>query len=58
MTRYYLLTMRLFPSSTTRPKQREVLIEFYRKGKVDEALVAFKKIYFEVVPEIIAYLET
>jgi DNA-binding GntR family transcriptional regulator len=57
MARYYPLTMRLFPSSTTRPKQREVLIEFYRKGKVDEALVAFKKIYFEVVHQIIAYLE-
>jgi hypothetical protein len=49
--------MRLFPSSTTRPKQREVLIEFYRKGEVDDALVAFKKLYFEVVHQIIAYLE-
>ena len=57
MTRYYPLTLRLFPAPRTRPHQREVLIEFYRKGEVDEALVAFKKLYFEVVHQIIAYLE-
>jgi hypothetical protein len=34
-----------------------MLIEYYHKGEVDEALVAFKKLYFEVVHQIIAYLE-
>jgi hypothetical protein len=29
----------------------------YRKGKIDEALAAFKKFYFEVVHKVIAYLE-
>jgi DNA-binding GntR family transcriptional regulator len=56
-TRYYPLTLKLFPDSATRPQQREVLIEFYRKGKVDEALLAFKKNYFEVVYQIIDYIE-
>jgi DNA-binding GntR family transcriptional regulator len=55
MTRYYPLIIRLFPAPATR--QREVLIELYRKGKVDEALVAFKKIYFDLVHQVIAYLE-
>jgi len=56
-TRYYPLTLRLFPDPKTRPKQREVLIEYYRKGKVDEALRAFKSGYFEVVHRIIDHLE-
>ena len=56
MTRYNPLLLKLFPDSTTRPRQREVLIEFYRKGKVDEALRAFKKIYLEVVHRIIEHL--
>jgi DNA-binding GntR family transcriptional regulator len=56
-TRYYPLTLRLFPDPKTRPRQREVLIEYYRKGKVDEALRAFKSSYFEVVHCIIDHLE-
>jgi DNA-binding GntR family transcriptional regulator len=56
-TRYYPLTLRLFPNPTTRPQQREVLIEYYRKGNVDEAIGAFKRPYFEVVRQIIDYLE-
>ncbi len=54
----YPLILKLFPDPATRPRQREVLIEFYRKGKVDEALRAFKKIYLEVVHQIIDHLET
>jgi DNA-binding GntR family transcriptional regulator len=58
MTRYNPLFLKLFPDQATRPRQREVLIEFYRKGKIDEALRAFKKIYLEVVHRIIDHLET
>jgi DNA-binding GntR family transcriptional regulator len=57
MTRYYPLTLKLYPDPKVRPRQREKLIEFYRKGKVDEALVAFKKPYFEIVHRIIEYVE-
>ena len=41
----------------TRSRQQEVLIEFLREGKIDEALRAFKKIYLEVVHRIIVHLE-
>ena len=57
-TRYYPLFLKLFPDPATLPRQREALIEYYRKGKVDEALRAFKKIYLEVVHQIINHLET
>jgi hypothetical protein len=57
MTRYNPLFLKLFPDQATRPRQREVLIEFYRKGKVDEAIRAFKKTYFEVVQQIIDHLQ-
>jgi DNA-binding GntR family transcriptional regulator len=56
--RYVPLILKLFPDPATRPRQREVLIEFYRKGKVDEALRAFKKTYLEVVQRIIDHLES
>jgi DNA-binding GntR family transcriptional regulator len=58
MTRYNPLFLKLFPDQATRPQQREVLIEFYRKGEVDEAFRAFKKIYLEVVRQIVDYLES
>jgi DNA-binding GntR family transcriptional regulator len=58
MTRYNPLFLKLFPNQATRPRQREVLIEFYRKGEIDEALRAFKKLYLEVVQRIIGHLET
>jgi DNA-binding GntR family transcriptional regulator len=56
--RYVPLILKLFPDPATRPRQREVLIELYRKGKVDEALRAFKKNYLEVVHQIIDHLKT
>jgi hypothetical protein len=34
-----------------------VLIEFLREGKVEEAVRAFKKIYLEVVRQMIDYLD-
>ena len=58
MTRYNPLFLKLFPDQATRPRQREVLIEFLREAKVDEAVRAFKKIYLEVVHQMIEHLET
>jgi DNA-binding GntR family transcriptional regulator len=58
MTRYYPLFLKLFPTPKSRPRQQEVLIEFYRKGKVDDAVRSFKKIYLQVVHQIIDHLET
>jgi hypothetical protein len=58
LTRYNPLVLKLFPDAATRPRQREVLIEFLRKGAVDEAVRAFKKLYLEVVHRIIDHLKT
>jgi DNA-binding GntR family transcriptional regulator len=55
-TRYEPLLMELFPPAT-RPRHREVLIEMYRKGKIAEAFRAFKKIYLEVIDQIIDHLK-
>jgi DNA-binding GntR family transcriptional regulator len=56
-TRYYPLALRLFPEPKSRPRQQEVLIEFYRKGNVEAAIWAFKKAYLDVVHQITDYLE-
>src|SRR6516162_7297747 len=58
LTRYNPLVLKLFPDSATRPRQREVLIEFLRKGEVEEAVRAFKKLYLEVVGQITDSLKT
>jgi DNA-binding GntR family transcriptional regulator len=58
LARYYPLSLKLFPDPETRPRPREVLIEFYRQSKVYEALRAFKEIHLEVVRQIIDHLET
>ena len=58
LTRYNPLVLKLFPDSATRPRQREVFIEFLRKGEVDEAVRAFKKLYLEIVHRIIDHLKT
>jgi DNA-binding GntR family transcriptional regulator len=58
MTRYYPLVLKLFPNPANRPRQQEVLIEHYRKGKVDEAVRAFKKIYSEVADQLINHLNS
>jgi DNA-binding GntR family transcriptional regulator len=58
LTRYNPLVLKLFPDPATRPRQREVLIEFLRKGEIDEAVRAFKKLYLEVVHRIIAHLKS
>ncbi|MBV8968198.1 MAG: GntR family transcriptional regulator [Verrucomicrobia bacterium] len=56
--RYEPLLMKLFPDPATRPRQREVLIELLRKGEIDEASRAFKKIYAEVVQQIVDCLQS
>jgi len=56
--RYVPLILKLFPDPATRPRQREVLIESLREGKVDDAVRAFKKIYLEIVHQMIEHLET
>ena len=56
-TRYEPLLVELFPPES-RPRQREILIEMYRKGKIAEAFRAFKKIYLEVVDQIIDHLKS
>jgi hypothetical protein len=53
----YLLKGAKNPTPESRPRQRETLIEIYRKGKIDEAFNAFKKIYLEIVDEVIDHLE-
>jgi DNA-binding GntR family transcriptional regulator len=58
LTRYNPLVLKLFPDPATRPRQREALIEFLRKGEVDEAVRAFMKSYLEVVHRIIDHLKT
>jgi DNA-binding GntR family transcriptional regulator len=58
MTRYLPLFIKLFPKPETRPRQREVLIELYRKGKITEAFQAFRKIYLEVIDQIIDPLKS
>ena len=57
MARYYPLLLRLFPTPETRPRPSERLIEIYRKGKIAEAFRAFKKIYLEIVDEVIDHLK-
>jgi len=58
LTRYNPLVLKLFPDPATRPRQREVLIEFLRKGEADEAVRAFKKLYLEVVHRIVDHLKS
>jgi Transcriptional regulators len=58
MTRYYPLFLKLFPKPESRPRQQEVLIEIYRKGKIDEAVRTFRKIYLGIVDQFIDYLNT
>jgi DNA-binding GntR family transcriptional regulator len=57
LTRYKPLLLKLFPDPATRPRHREVLIELYRKGKVGEALRAFRQIYLDVTQQIIHHLQ-
>jgi DNA-binding GntR family transcriptional regulator len=57
-TRYNPLLFKVFPDPTTRPRQREALIELYRKGKVDEAVRNFKRSYLDMIYQVIDHLES
>ena len=54
MARYYPLLLKHFP--TARPA--EILMEIYRKGKIAESFQAFKKIYLEILGEVIDQLKS
>ena len=56
MTRYEPLYFRVFPTPESRPRQREALIELYRKGKIAESFRAFKNIYLAVLDQLIDHL--
>jgi DNA-binding GntR family transcriptional regulator len=56
MTRYEPLYLTVFSTPETRPRQWEVLIQGYRKGKTAEALRAFRKVYLEVVDRLVDHL--
>jgi hypothetical protein len=58
MTRYDPLYLKVFPTTESRPRQQETLIESYRKGQIAEALWAFKKIYLGVVGQLMDRLKT
>jgi DNA-binding GntR family transcriptional regulator len=58
MTRYDPLYLKVFPAAETRPRQWETLIQIYRKDQIAEAFRAFKKIYLEVVDQIIDHLKS
>jgi hypothetical protein len=57
VARYYPLLLKLYPTPESRPRQHEALIEIYRKGKIDEAFRAFKKIYLEMVDRVVDHLQ-
>ena len=57
-SRYVPLLMKIFPTPESRPRQREILIEMYRKGKVVEAFREFKEIYLQVVDQLIDELKS
>jgi DNA-binding GntR family transcriptional regulator len=58
MARYYPLLLKLFPTPGTRPRPSEILMELYRKGRIAEAFRAFKRIYLEIVDEVVGHLES
>ena len=58
LTRYNPLVLKLFPDPAGRPRQREALIEFLRKGELNEAVRVFKKLCLEIVHRIIDHLKS
>ena len=55
-TRYVPLFIRLFPDPEKRPRQRELFLGHYRKGKVAEAVRAFRKEYLKQIHSEIGHL--
>jgi DNA-binding GntR family transcriptional regulator len=58
MTRYDPLYLKVFPAAETRPRQWDTPIQIYRKGKVAEAFRAFRKIYLEVIDQLMDHLKS
>jgi DNA-binding GntR family transcriptional regulator len=58
MARYDGFFLKVFPRPETRPRQREALIEIYRKGKIAQAFQAFRKDYLKVVDGLIDHLDS
>jgi DNA-binding GntR family transcriptional regulator len=56
MMRYEPLYLTVFSTPETRPRQWEVLIQGYRKGKTAEAFRGFRKVYLEVVDRLVGQL--
>jgi DNA-binding GntR family transcriptional regulator len=57
-TRYVPLLVDLFPDPEKRPQHREVFLSFYRKGKVTEAVRAFRKVYLKQIDIVIDHLRS
>jgi DNA-binding GntR family transcriptional regulator len=57
-TRYVPLFIRLFPDPEKRPRHREIFLERYRKGKVTEAVRAFRKEYWKQIRSVIDHLSS
>ena len=55
-TRYVPLLVHLFPDPEKRPQQREVFLKLCRKGKVTEAVRAFRKEYLKQIHLVIDHL--
>ena len=57
-TRYVPLFIGLFPDPEERPRHREIFLEHYRKGKVTEAVRAFRKEYWKQIRSVIDHLSS
>jgi DNA-binding GntR family transcriptional regulator len=55
-TRYVPLFVHLFPDPEKRPQHREFFLSLYRKGKVTEAVRAFRKVYLKQIQTVIQHL--
>ena len=55
-TRYVPLLVHLFQDPRKRPRQREVFLSLYRKGKVAEAVPAFRKVYLKQIQTVIEHV--
>jgi hypothetical protein len=57
-TRYVPLFIRLFPDPEKRPRHREIFLEHFRKGKITEAVRAFRKEYWKQTRSVIDHVSS
>jgi hypothetical protein len=57
-TRYVPLFIRLFPDPEKRPRHREIFPEHFRKGKITEAVRAFRKEYWKQTRSVIDHVSS